>query len=140
MASRKKAAPRRKAADSADVPTFLKNLKHARKDEVERVRTLVLESDPTLTERVKWNAPSFGNGEDDRITFRLQPGDRVQLVFHRGAKVVADAATFTFKDVSGLIQWASSDRGIVTFESRSDIDRSEGKLRTLVRAWLKATR
>ena len=78
-------------------------------------------------------------GEADRITFRLQPGDRVQLVFHRGAKVKGNAATFVFEDVSGLIQWASSDRGVVTFESMDQVKRSAPKLRKLVQAWLKAT-
>jgi hypothetical protein len=33
----------------------------------------------------KWNAPSFRHAGEDRVTFRLQPGDKLQLIFHRGA-------------------------------------------------------
>jgi hypothetical protein len=126
-------------AGAADVPAFLLKLVHARKDDVERVRAIVLGADRNLTERVKWNAPSFCYAGDDRITFRLQPGDRVQLVFHRGAKVRSDADSFVFEDASGLIQWASSDRGVVTFESADEVERCAPKLRKLVKAWLKAT-
>jgi hypothetical protein len=133
--------PRRAAAKAgaADVPAFLRKLTHARKDDVEKVRAIVLSADKNLTERVKWNAPSFCHGGDDRITFRLQPGDRVQLVFHRGAKVRTDAASFVFEDASRLIEWASSDRGVVSFESTDEVERCAPKLRKLVKAWLKAT-
>jgi len=44
--------------------------------------------------RVKWNAPSFSWQGDNRVTFRLHPGDRVQIVFPRGAGVRADRETF----------------------------------------------
>ena len=49
-------------------------------------------------EHVKWNAPSFCYAGVDRVTFRLQPGNRLQLVLHRGAKVRDDAADFRFED------------------------------------------
>ena len=41
------------------------------------------------------------------MTFRLRPGDRLQLVLHRGAKVRDDAADFRFEDDSGLLEWAA---------------------------------
>jgi hypothetical protein len=66
------------------VQAFLQGLRHGRKDEVEAVREIILSAHPGVTERIKWNAPSFCIDGDDRITFRLQPSDRVQLVFHRG--------------------------------------------------------
>jgi hypothetical protein len=122
-----------------DVALFLKRLTHSRKDEIEIIRSIILKADEHLTERVKWNAPSFCFRGDDRITFRLQPGDRVQLIFHRGAKVRGDAAAFVFEDMTGLIKWAASDRGVVTFTSMSEVERGGQKLRKLVRAWLKAT-
>jgi hypothetical protein len=39
-------------------------------------RTDVLASDDGITEHVKWNAPSFCYAGVDRVTFRLQPGNR----------------------------------------------------------------
>jgi hypothetical protein len=35
------------------------------------------------------------------VTFRLYPEDRVQLVFHRGAKLKSDAEDFVFDDGTG---------------------------------------
>jgi hypothetical protein len=69
-----------------EVQAFLQGLKHSRKDAVEAVREIILSAHSGITEQTKRNAPSFGIDGDARITFRLQPGDRVQLVFHRGAQ------------------------------------------------------
>ena len=38
----------------------------------------LLAIDLPITERVKWNAPSFCVDGDDRVTMRLQPKDRVE--------------------------------------------------------------
>jgi hypothetical protein len=69
---------------SEDVDRFVEDLDHGRKDEIETIRHLIRSANPELTEQIKWNAPSFCVDGDDRITLRLQPRDRVQLIFHRG--------------------------------------------------------
>lgn len=104
---------------SPAVDRFMDGLTHSHKDTIERLRIAILASDPQLSEQVKWNAPSFVVDGVDRVTFRLQPGDRVQLILHRGVKVRADAADFAFADDSGLITWAAPDRGVVTIEPGS---------------------
>jgi hypothetical protein len=81
------------------------------KDAIIDARAAILASDERISEYVKWNVPSFCYQGDDRVTFMLQPGDRLQLVFHRGAKVRADSDYFTFEDETGLLEWASADRG-----------------------------
>ena len=73
-----------------------------------------------ITERIKWNAPSFGVDGDDRVTFKLHPPDRLQLVVHRGAKA-RDMQGFTFADPSGLVRWVAPDRGVVTLRSLDEI-------------------
>jgi hypothetical protein len=122
-----------------DVQAFLQSLQHSRKDEVEAVREIILSAHPGITERIKWNAPSFCIGGDDRITFRLQPGDRVQLVFHRGAQRRDDATTFSFEDGSGLLEWVASDRALVTFRDLDDVAAKRAALKDLVRRWMIAT-
>lgn len=124
----------------SDVDAFLGALEHSRKDEIEAVRAIVLGSMKGITERVKWNAPSFCIDGDDRVTFRLQPGDRVQLVFHRGAKVKSGSKGFAFEDPSGLLEWAASDRAVLTFASLKDVKAKKAALAKLVKAWMTATR
>jgi len=118
------------------VYTFINKLAPAQKALVLAVRETILAADPKLGERIKWNAPSFGYGSEDRITFNLRK--RVMLIFHRGAKAEGDA-TFVFKDPSGLVEWVNNERGTVTFASLADAEASEAKFVKLVKAWLKAT-
>lgn len=128
------------AKTPATVEAFLATLEHPLKDGIVSLRKTILETNPEITEHIKWNAPSFCHGGDDRITFRIPPNSKteVQLIFHRGAKS-KDATHFNFVDPSGLVQWAAADRGIVTFKKAEEIAAKTPKFVELVQAWLKAT-
>ena len=78
------------ASKPPTVEQFLADLDHTRADDIARFRSAIIASDADLSERIKWNAPSFGYDGEDRVTFRLQPRDRFELILHRGAKVRTD--------------------------------------------------
>lgn len=122
------------------VESFLANLEHPLKDGIVTLRKTILSAHAELTEQIKWNAPSFCLGGDDRITFRIPPKGKVavQLIFHRGAKS-KDSSDFQFNDPSGLVEWAAPDRGVVTFSSLAEITKNKAGLVTLVKTWLDAT-
>ena len=120
------------------VDAYLDELQHARKAEVAALRLVILSAAPDLVERIKWNAPSFGLGDDDRITMRLHPGDRVQLILHRGAKAGADDF-FRFEDPDKLIAWAAPDRGVVTFKDADDLVSKSAPLSEILRRWVACT-
>jgi hypothetical protein len=101
---------------SQEVDRFISGLDHPLKEEVERLRTAILDSNDEITEHVKWNAPSFCYAGEDRVTFRLFPEDRVQLIFHRGSKVKGDAEDFVFDDDTGLLRWVAADRAVVALQ------------------------
>ena len=94
----------------------MSGLDHPLKEEVERLRTAILDSNDEMTEHVKWNAPSFCYAGEDRVTFRLFPEDRVQLIFHHGSKVKGDAGDFVFDDDTGLLRWVAADRAVVALQ------------------------
>lgn len=119
----------------SDITTYPTVANHARKAEILALRSLILTAEPGLTERIKWNAPSYGR-PDDRITMRLQPADRLELIFHRGAKAVDTPLAFT--DASGLLDWVAADRAVVRF-APGDVERHSSALPALVRAWIAAT-
>ena len=125
---------------SATIPTvaqYLAGLEHPRKNDIERLRSALLAGDPELGERIKWNAPSFGHDGQDRVTFRLQPGHRFELVLHRGVRQRDDP--FLFDDPDGLLTWAASDRGTVRVpDPLSDVEKRQ--LLAVLRRWLVATR
>lgn len=134
------AGKREGSGATTKVQAFLDGLNHRRKEEVLAVRDIVLSAYPAITERIKWNAPSFCIDDDDRITFRLQPGDRVQLIFHRGVAKRHDANTFSFEDGSGLLEWVAKDRAMVTFHDLGDVKAKSTVLKDLVKSWMNATR
>jgi hypothetical protein len=114
----------------------MEGLDHPLKDGVERLRAAILVSNDQITEHIKWNAPSFRYAGEDRVTFRLYPEDRVQLIFHRGSKVRSDAADFTFEDHTGLLRWVAADRAVVALRDVKDADAKQRDLVEVVNRWV----
>lgn len=125
--------------ETPEVAEFLGRLSHPLKDGIVSIRAAILASDEEITEHIKWNAPSFCYHGDDRVTFRLGPGDRLQLVFHRGVKVRADSDDFAFEDGTGLLTWASGDRATVTLRDLDDVHAKLPVLVELVGRWMRST-
>ena len=122
---------------SADVERYLRDLQHPLKDGVLRLRAAILACDPDITEHVKWNAPSFCRDGQDRVTFRLAPRGKLQLVLHRGAKARADAAGFTFDDPTGLLTWAAPDRAVLDFPDLQAVEARQAQVVSLVQRWVR---
>lgn len=91
---------------------FLDELEHPRLDHIRELRSAILDAEPALTESIKWNAPNFLYGGEDRVTLRIHPGDVLQVILHRGAK--PQAGVLRVDAPAGLVRWASGDRGILT--------------------------
>lgn len=117
------------------VEGFLSALSHRRIDVIRALRRILLSVDPGVSERIKWNAPSFCSAGDDRITMRLHPGDRLELILHRGVKA-KDASTFRFVDPTGQIEWAVPDRGVMPID---DPEAERDGLVALAKPWFVAT-
>lgn len=123
---------------SAEVDGFMAALDHPLKPEIEAVRTLLLKSVPGLSEQVKWNAPSFVHGGDDRLTMNLRKRDQIQLIFHRGARP-GEKPGFAFADDTGLIRWLAPDRGVATIDGMADLEAKAEGLAALTARWVAAT-
>ncbi len=126
------------AKSAVSVDQFMSQLEHARKDEIEAVRSLILGSNAQITEHIKWNAPSFCFKGDDRVTMRLQPRDRLELIFHRGAKV-KETRGFAFADSTGLLKWLTADRAVIAIQDMADVKARGAALVKVVNEWMKST-
>ena len=123
-----------------DVTTFITALNHPFSNEIELLRTIILNANVSLTENIKWNAPNYSVNNEDRITMRINPPKKqVQLIFHRGAKVKEQPTAPIITDVSGLLVWKENDRAIATFKSITDIEKHTTQLITLITNWINAT-
>ena len=126
------------AKKGSTVEAFMAALEGAQKPLIARLRAIILGANGQITEQIKWNAPSFCFGGDDRVAMRLHPPTQVQLIFHRGAKVRPDDG-FNFADDSGLLQWITNDRATVTLRSLAEVEAHEAGLAWLVERWMLAT-
>lgn len=125
-------------AKNPEVDQFMAKLDHPLKTEIEFIRSFILDSDPEITENIKWNAPSFSYKDEDRITFKLFPYDSIQLIFHRGSKI-KDTKDFSFTDSSGLFKWITDDRALVTLKNIDEIQEHQAGLTQVIKEWLEYT-
>jgi hypothetical protein len=129
---------KQKSTGSENVVHFMTTLEHPFKAEIEQIRKIILAANKDLTENIKWNAPSFCFNGEDRITMRIQPPKQIQLIFHRGAKVLELPKEPLIADNSGILSWKTNDRAVVTFLNSADIEAKSEALVLIINTWLKA--
>lgn len=104
---------------------------HPRREQIERARRAVLDADERLVESVKWNAPSYAIDEH-LVTLRLRPGDRIEVILHRGARVRSDTVVPVLDD--DHLEWRAPDRAVRVLAPGDD----PAVLTPLVERWLAA--
>ena len=125
------------AVDPGDqVDAFTARLKHPLKPEIEAVRQILVDAAPGITEEIKWNAPGFRTTESF-ATVNLRSLDRLQLIFHLGAKVRDPLPVMKVADPAGLMKWLAKDRCMVTAGTGKDIPANQSALQAVVQAWIK---
>jgi hypothetical protein len=123
---------------NADVTKLLDDLKHPLREEIEQLRLDILGASGSLSENVKWNGPNYAVGEEDRITMHVKGPKQIQVIFHRGAKVLASPKNRLIADPSGLLLWKANDRAIATFKNAADISSTKVAFARIVAEWVKA--
>lgn len=124
---------------NVEVTEFLDALKHPLRAEIEQLRQIILGSNTGLTENIKWNGPNYCYNEQDSVTMKIQPPKLIQLVFHRGAKKIAQPKDRLIKDPSGLLTWKENDRAIATFKNTDEIIKAKQSLEEIIKDWIIAT-
>ncbi len=119
---------------SADVEAFLAQLDHPHASRVASLRAGMLGLADDVTESIKWNAPNFLVGGQDRATFRLAPRDAFQLILHRGASATGDPRPVVDDPTERLV-WKGDDRAILDLAGIDD-----AAVLALVGSWFDATR
>ena len=89
-----------------EVTALLDQVHHSSRAGIDRLRNIILSTDETLTENIKWNGPNYSVGGEDRITMKIQPPTRpVQLIFHRGAKKLKQPKDKLITHESKMLTW-----------------------------------
>ena len=94
------------------------------KPAVESVRKIIKSASSKLSERIKWNAPSYYY-KDDIVTFGpARNKDKIILVFHHPSIV---------KIKSDLLQGDYKDRRLVYFNSEKEIKDAKKELEKIIK-------
>lgn len=120
------------------IDEYLADLDRDKRQQVDALREIILSTNPKLEEHIKWNAPSYVLDGEDRVTFNLMNKQGVvKLVLHMGATHKEDKKGVPImQDTSGLIEWNSDIRGMITFNSINEITSNQTELKKLVKDWL----
>ncbi len=124
------------ADTSSAVDAFIRTLAEPVRTEAEHLRSAILESDSSIRDGVKWNAPSYRTTEYFATT-NLRTKSGLGLVLHGGAKVRRIAASReTIDDPDTLLTWVASDRATIAFANVQDIDAKRAALQAIIRQWI----
>jgi hypothetical protein len=113
----------------AVVDAYMRDFAHPFKVEMEAVRQIVVEASSKISERIKWNAPSFFYKEDlGAFNPRATQYAHLILLFPGGAGMLED---------SGLLEGNHKDRREAKFHSMQDVKAKRPALEKLVKRWVK---
>jgi uncharacterized protein YdhG (YjbR/CyaY superfamily) len=120
---------------------FLSKFEDERKNLVEAILSAIVEECPTLTETIKWNAPTFCDDGKDRMTLMLHKKDRVGLILHTGAKPKEDKkAPPLYSDDTKLLEWNSNIRATISFLDLNDFLSKRNLFKKSVKRWIEETK
>jgi len=120
---------------------FMAQFDDERKELIEAILTAITEECPTLTESIKWNAPTFRDNGKDRMTILLHKKDRVGLILHTGAKPKEDKkAPPLYADDTRLLEWNSNIRATISFFNLTDFLSKRYLLQKAVKRWIDETK
>lgn len=120
----KKAGTQNKEADA--VTAYMAQLEHPLKAEIEALRTIIKGANPKISERIKWNAPSY-YAKEDMVTFHVRSEKMVNLVFHHAAIV---------KIKSDLLKGEYKDRRLMHFENMEEVKQYQPELERILNEYV----
>lgn len=111
--------------------------KHALREEIDMLRTIILGADKSIEEGVKWNAASFRTTDWFATLNGPKHVKEPMVILHAGARAKGVVVKDRIPDPEGLIKWLGHDRGQIIFKDMSDIKGRQSALKAIVSAWLK---
>ncbi len=104
----------KKRTDTELVSEYMTALEHPMKAEINALRAIIKGANSKISERIKWNAPSYFYGKDI-VTFGppARKLNEVLLVFHHPSVV---------KITSNLLEGNYKDRRLATFKSLAEVE------------------
>ena len=112
---------------NSKVDEYLEKKNHPMTPEIQRVREIVMATDPRMEETIKWNSPTFMY-KGNMASFFMNAKKFVSLMFHKGAFI---------KDKTGLLTGDGKEGRVARFESLEDIEKKKKDLESVVKEWMR---
>lgn len=111
-----------KPTDAEQVATYMEALDHPLKEDMETLMKVVQKADARLSERIKWNAPSYYYKEDI-VTFGPLRTGKLFLVFHH-------PSIMNIK--SEILEGDFKDRRLAYFNGSADIKTKQAEVKRII--------
>lgn len=115
-----------KPSEAEQVADYMSQLDHPLKTEIETLRQIIKNADSRISERIKWNAPSYYSGVD-LLTFNPRMQNQVHLVFHHPEIVRIN---------SPLLEGDYKDRRMIYFQNMEAIHLNREELEKILREYV----
>lgn len=124
--------------DSKSVTAYIQTLDANFASLVEGIRQLILNSDKSVGEQIKWNSPSFFyQGEMKPFNPKEYKRDIVVMNLRKGIVLLIFPTGATIKDSTGLLEGDYTDgRRIATFKNLDDLNSKGKDLQKVIKQWL----
>lgn len=138
MPAKKTTTKHNSHADTTEaVDDLMKALVHQHKDAITHLRRIILGADGTISEGVKWNAPSFRTTEYFATT-NLRTKKGIGIILHLGAKARdLPAEGLVIKDPDTLLKWLANDRAAIEFTDADEVKSKQSAIEKILRQWIK---
>ncbi len=104
----------------------MESLEHPFKEELQRVREIILNTDSKMQETIKWGAPTFFY-KRNLATLTVRTKKHVQLFFQQGALI---------SDRFGILEGEADQVRVARFKNMQEIEAKKKALQAVVRAWI----
>jgi hypothetical protein len=111
-----------------DVEAWMTAYENPKKEVVARVREVILEADPRITETIKWQTPTFVY-KGNLASFQPRAKQFASLLFHEGASIPGAFAR---------LQGGGDHARYMQITDLADADAVADELGAVVRAWCDA--
>jgi hypothetical protein len=115
----------KRGVKSSDVERFMRNLEHPHKEELQRLREVILSVDPRIGETIKWSCPTFTfDGNIASLVVRTRKC--AQVMFHQGGSLQSG------KD---WLEGTGKDVRFANFDSLIEVNKHAAPLKRVIREW-----
>ncbi|MEX0290985.1 MAG: DUF1801 domain-containing protein [Flavobacteriaceae bacterium] len=109
------------------VDAFLREKQHPMHAEIQKVREIILATDPKIEETIKWRSPTFMY-KGNMASYFMNAKKHVSLMFHKGAFI---------QDNSGILEGDGKEGRVAKFSTLEEIEDKKEQLQNVVKEWIR---